>query len=213
MLLSACNFGTSKAEEIYQHLERAVTLEEVFEQQQKPLVELETQEQKLYEQIIPLGMSEFEEIKRLSNEALQIVEQRRERMANEKSSIDAARAEFQLIEPIINEMEEGELKTKAEELYQVMSNRYDAYDTLYERYMNSLELDKTLYEMFQNEELTLDELEAQLDKINTSYSKVKEANDTFNQYTDEYNQIKKEFYNLAELNVVFSEDTEEPSGE
>jgi ABC-type siderophore export system fused ATPase/permease subunit len=50
-LLSACT-GQSAQEKIYDHLEKAVTLEDAFSEQQQPLVDLENKEQKLYNEII-----------------------------------------------------------------------------------------------------------------------------------------------------------------
>ncbi|WP_258000381.1 YkyA family protein [Bacillus sp. Marseille-P3661] len=201
LFMSGC--GSSVEDEIYNHLEKAVSLESVFEQQQDPLVELEMKEQKLYEKIIQLGMSQFDEIKGLSQEALAIVEERESRIDKEKESIDASEQEFLLVENQISKIKDINLKEKGIDLTKAMKERYATYDKLYEQYKKAISLDRQLYEMFQKEDLTLQQLEEQITKINTTYDEVVKANEQFNQWTDTYNQKKKEFYNAAELNVVF----------
>lgn len=60
--------------------------------------------------------------------------------------------------------------------------------------------------MFQNEELTLEELEQQINLINETYEKVVAANESFNKLTDQYNNAKVSFYKKAGLEVVFKEE-------
>lgn len=203
-LLAGC--GLSAKEEIYNHLEKAVSLESVFEQQQQPLVELETKEQELYEKIIGLGMSQFEEIKVLSQQALEIVNERKSRIDKEKESINASRQEFLLIEPKVESLKDEKIKEDAKILINTMNERYQTYDKLYNYYQDAIALDQKLYEMFQNKELTLQQLEDQVKKINEMYEKVMKANQKFNELTDTYNVKKKEFYQAAELEVVFESD-------
>ncbi|WP_079480445.1 YkyA family protein [Halobacillus salinus] len=213
-LLSACT-GPSAQEEIYDHLEKAVTLEDAFREQQQPLVELENKEQELYNQIIELSMNEFDQIKKLSQEAAGLVEDRREKLELEKESIEAAKEEFDKIEPLIGDLEEDtEVKKKAEAMYEKMQERYEAYQELYNSYDEALTLDTELYEMMQKEDLKEEDLQKQIDSINQTYTKVIEANEKFNQYTEEYNDLKKEFYQASDLDVEYEEDSkEENSGD
>ncbi|MDC3412772.1 YkyA family protein [Aquibacillus sp. 3ASR75-11] len=202
LLLSACN-DTSTAEKMYNHLEETVALEKDFQEQQEPLVQLEEQEKELYTQIISLGIEELERVKKLSKKALNSIDNREDRMKIEKESIIAAQKEFEKIEPLIEELESEKAKEEANTLYKIMSERYEAYFKLNKAYIDSLSLDRTLYELLQKEDLTEKELSEQIDKINKSYGNVISANQTFNEKTKAYNKLKEEFYQLVELDVQY----------
>ncbi|MFD1038721.1 YkyA family protein [Virgibacillus byunsanensis] len=205
-VLSACN-GTSAQEEVYNHLEKAVTLEETFQQQQEPIAELEQKEQELYSEIIDLGMDELDKIKELSNEAIGVIEERSEKIELEKESIDSSKGEFVQIEPLIEDIESENAQSKASEMYEVMMNRYKAYSDLYSVYNESLTLEKELYTMLQEDDIEQEDITEQINKINSSYQEVIEANELFNEYTVEYNALKKEFYDVAEISVEYEGDS------
>ncbi|MGD6941699.1 YkyA family protein [Cytobacillus gottheilii] len=201
VLLSGCLNSETPAEKMHTVLEDAVAAEKGFEEQQTPLVELEKQEKELYDQIIALSMKEFEEIQKLSDEALASADQREEHMNEEKQSIDASKEEFQKIPDLIEEMEEEELKSEAQQLYDTMMDRYELHDTLYNQYSEALNNDKQLYELFKTKDLQLEQLEEQITLINDSYEQVLETNKKFNEKTADYNEIKLSFYQAAGLNV------------
>lgn len=203
-ILSACS-GESTKEQIHNHLEEAVSAEAGFEKQQGEITELEKQEQKLYSQIIDLGMDKFDKIKELSQQAIKVIDQRSENIKLEKESIDASKEAFNKIEKPIEGLEEAALKDKAEKMYKMMNDRYKAYDDLYKAYTKSLELEKELYTMLQKEALEQEELTDQITSINSSYEKVFDANDQFNKATVAYNDLKKEFYKIADINVTYEE--------
>lgn len=205
-LLMGCLGGPTPEEQIYETLEKVVTVEKDFEEQQNPLVELEKKEKELYDEILKLGMKEFDQIVSLSNDALAIVGDRETRINNEQKSIEASKKEFQKVDALISEIKEDSVKEEANELVSLMNERYESYEDLYTVYKEAIEHDKKLYEMFQNEELTLDELEQQITLINETYEKVVAANETFNKLTDQYNKAKVTFYQNAGLEVVFKEE-------
>ncbi|WP_254434149.1 YkyA family protein [Halobacillus sp. Marseille-Q1614] len=202
-LLVACS-GEPK-EQMYDSLEEAVKQEETFREQQKPLQELEAEEEEIYNQIVELTSEETEEINKLSEEALSIVNERSKLLEKEKESIEAAKEEFDKAEGAAEDLESDAAKEAADKLIEKMDQRYKAYQELYDHYQTALSLDKELYEMLQNEDLTKDDLQAKVDEINESYSAVIEANEQFNQYTTEYNDLKKGFYEAAELDVSYEE--------
>ncbi|MFS0823775.1 YkyA family protein [Bacillus sp. 1P02SD] len=204
-LLMGCVNGPSPEEQIYEALEKVVTVEKDFEEQQEPLVELEKREKELYDEILTLGMKEFDQIVTLSKEALGIVSERETRINNEHESIKASKKEFQKVDSFISEIKEESVKEEADDLVSVMNQRYESYEELYSSYTEAIGYDKKLYEMFQNEELTLDELEQQINLINETYEKVVAANEAFNKLTDQYNNTKVSFYKNAGLEVVFKE--------
>lgn len=200
-ILSGCLNRTSTVDEMYEVLENVVTLEKDFEDQQEPLVELEREEKEIYSQIIALGMKEFDQIVSLSNEALTIVGKRQEFMQKEEDSIQASKKEFGKLKPLIGELEDENLKKKANELYDTMMERYESHDALFANYTKGLGYDKELYEMFQNEELSIEQLEEQIAKINETYKIVLESNEQFNEHTKKYNEIKLDFYKAAGIEV------------
>ncbi|WP_100011100.1 YkyA family protein [Lentibacillus sediminis] len=211
-VLAACS-GESAEEQIHNHLEEAVALEEDFENQQSAITELEQQEQEIYSQITDLGMDELDEIQQLSQQAIDVINERAEKIEVEKESITASEEEFNKISDLIPELENEDVRAKAEEMQEVMANRYNAYDTLYEAYTESMELEKELYTMLQQEELEQAAVTEQINQINESYQAVLDANEQFNNLTVEYNALKQEFYELAELNVEYEENTESEAGE
>ncbi|MEC5426032.1 YkyA family protein [Virgibacillus sp. C22-A2] len=202
--LSACS-SESTEEKIHSHLQEAVELEKGFEEQQKEITELERQEQELYSQIINLGMEDFEKIQELSQQAIEIIEQRSEKIDLEKESIAASEVEFTKTADFIDDLEEQEVKDTASTMFDVMNNRYSAYYALYDAYTESLMLEEQLYTMLQQEDIQQEDLTEQINTINNSYQEVLEANDQFNEGTVEYNALKKEYYELAGIDVSYEE--------
>lgn len=203
-ILSACS-GESTEEKIHNHFEESVSLEEGFEKQQKEITDLEKQEQKLYGEIIDLGMEDFDKIKDLSQQAIKVIEQRSENIKLEKESIDASKEAFNKTEKLIEKLDDVKVKKKAEKLYKVMNDRFSAYDDLYKAYTKSLGLEKELYTMLQKEEIEQEELTDQITSINESYELVLGANEQFNEDTNNYNELKKDFYKTAEINVGYDD--------
>lgn len=203
LVLAGCVNGESAEQEIFQTLEEVVELEASFEEQQGPLLELEKEESAIYEEILTLGMKEFDQIVKLSQEGLALVEQKEAAMKNEKESIEAARSQFEEVKTSIESLEDEELKKEAQALYQLMEQRYEAYMTLSNHYMKSMEDEKEMYELFQTEDLTLEQLQVQINDLNEKYEKINEANKSFNDLTDQYNKAKLDFYKKAGLNVSY----------
>jgi DNA repair exonuclease SbcCD ATPase subunit len=199
--LVGCSMGDKPSEQIYNHLEEAAVLEEGFETQQHPLVEAEKKEQQLYEEIISLSMKKIEKIISLSKEATASAEERKKLIKEEKKSLEKAYKEFAEIESVIDDIEETELKKKAEDIYKTMEQRYTVYQELYNSYTKSTELDIELYKMLQNKELTPEDLQKQIDEINESYETINEKKEDFNKLTEQYNAFKKEFYIVAGIEL------------
>ncbi|MEH7346653.1 YkyA family protein, partial [Bacillus sp. JJ1532] len=166
MIISGCLNKSSTVEQIYNVLEKVVASEELFEQQQDPLVELEKKEKEIYDKIISLGMKEMGEVSKLSDEAAQIVDQRQEHMVKEEESIKASENEFKSLEPLIEEMEDPELKRLSQDLFDCMMERYSIHEEIFQHYSKAIQLDKDLYAMFKEENLQLTQLEEQINKIN-----------------------------------------------
>ncbi|WP_307851989.1 MULTISPECIES: YkyA family protein [Neobacillus] len=197
LILSGCTNEKDPTKEMYDVLEKVVAKEKGFEEQQEPLVSLEKKEKALYDQIIKLGMKEYEQIVKLSDEALDSADKRKELLEKETNSLKESEKEFQKVKKIKDQLKDPEQKKFANELYDIMMQRYRAHDVLYSNYSEALKNDKELYEMFKNKELPLDALEAQVMKVNETYKNVLAANESFNKLTEEYNATKLSFYKQA----------------
>jgi hypothetical protein len=200
-LLTGCVSKEKTTERMYQALENIVEAEKAFEEQQEPLVELEKQEKEIYNQIMALGMKQHDEIVKLSDEALSIIDKRREHLQKEIESINASKTEFKNAEEIRNEIDNSEQKKKATELLEIMSNRYKVHNKLAKEYSTGLDNDKELYQMLKNESISYEKLEDHVTNLNTIYQKVYDANEEFNELTAQYNKKKLEFYEEAGLKL------------
>lgn len=205
IVLTACN-GISTQEKIYDHLEESVHLEAEFEDLQDQIVALEAKEQDIYNQIHDLEKDDVDEMKKLAEEAITSIEERSNLIVLEKESINASQEEFEKVKELIDEIDEQAMKDKAVEMYDVMMDRYEAYDHLHDTYIETLKHEENLYVMFQKNELNQEDLSEQIELINNSYEKFLEENGKFNETTVAYNALKEEFYNIANLDVEFQED-------
>ncbi|UOQ48007.1 YkyA family protein [Gracilibacillus caseinilyticus] len=194
--------GDSVANDMYEHLEQTVELEQPFAEQQEPFSALEQEEQDLYNQIIELSADEMDKITSLSDEAIATIKERKELLQTELDSMNKAEEEFTKVKEYVEDLDE-ESKQVAQELVDTMEQRYEAYQQLHDAYMDSLEQDQKLYELFKKEDLKEEDLRNQIETVNQSYDKVMEYNDNFNELTDTYNQLKQDFYDSVELNVVY----------
>jgi hypothetical protein len=200
LVLTACFHQKTPIEKTYDVLEKVVVAEKGFEEQQDPLVSLEKNEKGVYDKIIGLGMKQYDQIVKLSDEAIGMVDKRKEYMKNETESIKESKKEFIKLADIKDKIEDPSLKKQVNELYKVMMRRYKAHDTLVKEYMKGANGDKKLYQMFKDKNLSLEELEAQVNKLNGNYQKIFDANEEFNKYTEKYNETKLTFYKNAKLN-------------
>ncbi|MCM3690038.1 YkyA family protein [Neobacillus niacini] len=201
-LLTGCISQDSSAEKLYQVLEDVVDAEKEFEEQQEPLVELEKQEKEIYNEIMTLGMKQHEKIIMLSDEALSIIEERKNHLQLEIDSINASKSEFMKAQEVINDIKDTDQKKKAEDLSKIMKKRYQIHNRLSKEYSSALDRDKELYLMLKEESTSYDKLESHIVDLNTTYQKVYEANEEFNDVTAQYNEKKLEFYKQAGLNLA-----------
>ncbi|WP_343327789.1 YkyA family protein [Lentibacillus saliphilus] len=204
-VLSACT-GASTTEQIYDHLEKTVELEAGFEEQQEPIIALERQEQAIYKQIIEIGMEDFDKIKSLADEAIDLIDKRREKIELEKESIEKAKEEFSKVEALIDDIDDEGVKSKAQNMHEIMTERFSAYNDLYDAYTASLDQEEQLYKLLKKEDLEQDQLTEQINNVNKSYEEILTANDAFNEYTVEYNTLKTAFYEAAGIDVQQEED-------
>ncbi|WP_227935655.1 YkyA family protein [Alkalihalobacillus deserti] len=200
-MLAGC--GEQSIDTIYQHLEAAVVFEEPFEQQQEPLQKAELKENKIFEEIIALGLSDLDEVVRLADEAIVSIEAREAMVAKEKSSLEKSFVEFKKVEAEIENITEEKLVEMIQPLVDSMQARYKSYNNLHDIYIKTTAEDRVLFEMLKTEELELEDLQTQIDKVNELYVEVENYKENFNHSTDQYNQLKRDFYDVAGLNVQY----------
>lgn len=202
ILLNACGSETTE-EQIHQYLEEAVELEEDFLTYEEEIASLEQEEQDIYETITDLD--DFSRIKELSKEALDIIQERSDKLNQERDSIEASEEAFQKSKPLIADLDEKNVRKKAIEMYDVMNERYEAYAHLYELYKDSLSLEEELYTFLQEKDAEPKDVTNKIADINEYYEEIHDATEAFSTYTTRYNELKKEFYDIADLDVTFNE--------
>jgi hypothetical protein len=200
-LLAGCLNRQTTAEKMHEMMEHVVQAEEVFELQQEPLAETEKEEKEVYDKIIALGMKKYDQIVQLAEEALLLVEQRKTLMVTETESIVESKKQFEKLLPLVEELNEPDLKKEAQGLYSIMMERYSIHDELQKEYLKALELDKELYQFFMLKDLSMEKLESQINSINEIYTNIYSINERFNQQTEKYNELKLKFYQNAGFNV------------
>lgn len=200
MVIVGCGKQVDKdieiTEDIYNHLEETVIIEEDFESIQVEINELERSDQDLYNKMTELGNAELAELSDIANEAIELLEERLELIEAEKSILADSKTEFVKTEPLIGNIENESKKTVAESLSDAMINRYEAYNVVYDKYTTSIIKTKELYTLFKEEEFNEEAAYSLINDVNNSYEEVMEANEKFNAFTVEYNDYKKELYEI-----------------
>lgn len=191
--LASCSHNVH--DEIFAHLDAALEIEQEFIESQEKLNELEERDMEIYDALMELDAVDEGRLQSLTDEALQNVSERMKLLEEERNSIIQSKEEFQKIEPLIEEVEKDAIKEKLENLFQTMMERYEAYDEVYETYVESLYLTENLYNHLKNE-AAYTVLYETLEEVNRSYEKLFKANDKFNVLTKQYNRLKQEYYDM-----------------
>lgn len=199
VILSGCQ-ATSE-EKIYHILEQTVAKEKDFDKQQKPLMELETQEKRLFEKIIDLGMKDMGKIVKLSNEAIENLEKRREMMKIEQASILSSKKEFSKIKGHMTKIASKQIKKEAIQLQQLMEKRYETHEKLFKAYLHGIDTNMKLYQILKDKKLQIGDLEKQIQLSNEAYSEVLKMNQLFNENTKKFNEQKSKFYKDAQIKI------------
>ncbi|OUM87166.1 MAG: hypothetical protein BAA03_11850 [Caldibacillus debilis] len=200
-LIAGCGLFQSTAEKMYERMEKVVSIEDGFKNEQERLIELEKKEKEIYDEILSLGMKDRDKIARLSDEAAGIAKQREECLEKERESMIRAEEEFKKLTKDIEKLDDEKLKKNAEKMYDTMMKRYELHEELYRKYKQGIAYDRELYAMFKEENVKLEDLEDQINKINGIYHEVIELNGQFNKQTEAYNEAKVQFYKDAGLDV------------
>ncbi len=136
---------------------------------------------------------------KLSGEALKMVNERKKYMETETKSLQESEKEFKEVSPLLKDINNKKLKTKANQLYKIMIDRYKTHHNLSKEYLQGVAEDQKLYKMFKKQNVSVDSLKTQVEKVNSVYKSIYASNDQFNQLTQEYNDKKLQFYKSAGL--------------
>lgn len=198
LFIAGCS---SLEDQLYQTLEEVVSKEKGFEKQQKPLAELEVKEKELFDEMMQLGMKEFDQITDLADQALENLNKREQLLASEQKAMDNSKKEFNKMSNYIKKINDDEVKEKVQKLYQLMEERYESHEQLIVAYEELIEEDRKIYEMVKDKDLELEQLTSQIDEANQALESVNEVSDQFNKQTDTFNELKLELYEEIGMKV------------
>ncbi|WP_312856098.1 YkyA family protein [Anoxybacteroides tepidamans] len=193
ILLQACSM-TAPEKEMMDAFEQIAKYERNMAKQQAALVRLEREQTTLYNEIMSVGMKQFAKVAQLSKKAQMIIGKRRNQIEAEHQNMKRAKEKLQIVKEHASHLRDQASKQRVFHLIRVMERRYAAYEEVYVHYDMALTLEKELYRLFENENVTLKQLQAQTDKINDVYREMIAANERFNDYTEQYNQEKKRLF-------------------
>ena len=194
LLLSACTFGESTDTQLSNVLSVVYEKEEGYRDAQEELSELETQEQKTFNEVMELTQKDKEKVATLANELQTSVSKRLSLIEQETESMESAEASLSAFEELLNDTKDEEIKSLLEELKEALNNRFDEHNLVTEEYLKLAELQQSLYELLPNEETKQIDLQDQVDLVNSQNEKVQSAIQAFNESTQEVNRIKETIY-------------------
>lgn len=189
--LTSCS-GKSIHNKIVKQIESSYIEEEAFINSQQQLLDLEETDLKIYNEIIQLDEGDKEQLQQLTQEALELIDERKEYLDKERAAIDNSKEEFVKIDPFINQVSDKDVKVTVEKMYETMLKRFEVYDEVYEAYRASLHETELLYD-YLSADTSYNTLHEALQNVNESYEQLFVINDQFNRLTKKYNQLKKEY--------------------
>lgn len=194
LLLSACTVGESTDTQLSNVLSVVYEKEEGYRNAQEELSELETQEQKTFNEVMELTQKDKEKVATLASELQASVSKRLSLIEQETESMESAEASLTSLEELLNDTKDEEIKSLMVELKEALNNRFDEHNLVTEEYLKLAELQQSLYELLPNEETKQIDLQDQVDLVNSQNEKVQSAIQAFNESTQEVNRIKETIY-------------------
>ncbi|MGX1982586.1 putative cell-wall binding lipoprotein [Thermolongibacillus altinsuensis] len=195
IVLTSCSIN-SPERELKSLLNEVNQLEQSFAKHQQPLIELEKKEKEIYEEIMSLGLKQFDQIQPFVKEALQVIDQRKKRMDEERKNMVRLKDEMANLQRLIDQIDDPTIKSEARNVYELWEKRYRSYEQLYQYYHQALQLESQFYHLLQEKDLTFVELEEKINEINKTYERFQKMIEQYNDYTNQYNKAKKTLYSL-----------------
>ncbi|HLS20186.1 MAG TPA: YkyA family protein [Bacillota bacterium] len=202
LLLTACQKEDIEAE-IYNFLEKTATHEGTLGEVREQMASLEADEHTLYTDLIDQPFDDKEKIEQFIEKADELIDERLKLLDEENEKMILSKEEFIQIEPLIEQIETEDVKNSAQNMYDIMIERYNLYDEWYDLYILRLDREKEMYHLFLEEKINFEQINDQVVIVNETYDQAQIVLDNFSEQTKKYNDAKRNFYELSHLNVVF----------
>ena len=200
-VLTSCTLFESPIDSSYRILENTVKIEIDFYAAASPtIVELETNEIEIYNELMKLHVSESAKIKELVDQGIANASARKDYIQKENKMFSKSKDAFSSFKGIISKLEVDQ-QSRAIELQTLNLERYSLYEEVYTLYVSAIEQDNTFYELMLKPDLDRDTLDDQLEKTNAAYNAFNVKNDEFNAKTNLFNEKKRDFYTFIGIKI------------
>jgi hypothetical protein len=195
LLLTGCSHLIDK-QEVLSAFQKMTAYEKDAIEEQKKLTEFEQKQNAIYAHMMSYGFKHFTKVAQLAKEALMNIEEREKYVAREYKAMHSAKRQLNMAKRKTNGLHDEQVKQQINQFIEVAEQRYETYDRLYAEYKEMLALEKELYILLQNKDVTAERFQRQIDRINERYQNIIDINEQFNAYTKEYNREKKQLFHM-----------------
>jgi hypothetical protein len=195
LLLAGCSHLIDK-QEVLSAFQKMTAYEKDAIEEQKKLTEFEQKQNAIYAHMMSYGFKHFTKVAQLAKEALMNIEEREKYVAREYKAMHSAKRQLNMAKRKTNGLHDERIKQQINQFIEVAEQRYETYDKLYAEYKEMLALEKELYILLQNKDVTAERFQRQIDRINERYQNIMDINEQFNAYTKEYNREKKQLFHM-----------------
>jgi Putative cell-wall binding lipoprotein len=195
LLLAGCSHLIDK-QEVLSAFQKMTAYEKDAIEEQKKLTEFEQKQNAIYAHMMSYGFKHFTKVAQLAKEALMNIEEREKYVAREYKAMHSAKRQLNMAKRKTNGLHDERIKQQINQFIEVAEQRYETYDKLYAEYKEMLALEKELYILLQNKDVTAERFQRQIDRINERYQNIMDINEQFNAYTEEYNREKKQLFHM-----------------
>jgi hypothetical protein len=195
LLLAGCSHLIDK-QEVLSAFQKMTAYEKDAIEEQKKLTEFEQKQNAIYAHMMSYGFKHFTKVAQLAKEALMNIEEREKYVAREYKAMHSAKRQLNMAKRKTSGLHDEQVKQQINQFIEVAEQRYETYDKLYAEYKEMLALEKELYILLQNKDVTAERFQRQIDRINERYQNIMDINEQFNAYTKEYNREKKQLFHM-----------------
>lgn len=149
------------------------------------IIELETKDQQTYQVILTQGQKNSSQAESSISNALATVDERRAAIEQAKAVQQSATEKYISMEHKIEKIKNSSDKEYMQNLLDLYRSRNKVFDVLCNQYMTGLTLDKELYEMLNDETLSLKPINDQIAKRNLIFDEVSQLMTEFNRLSEQ----------------------------
>jgi hypothetical protein len=195
LLLAGCGHLIGK-QEVLSAFQKMAAYERDAVEEQKKLAEFEQKQNAIYARMMSYGFKHFTKVAQLAKEALITIKEREKHLAGEYKAMHSAKRQLNMAKRKTDGLHDEQIKQEIGHFVEAAEQRYETYDKLYVQYKEMLALEKELYILLQNKDVTAERLQQQIDRINERHRNIMDINEQFNAYTKKYNKEKKQLYHM-----------------